>query len=229
MKSIKFPFFLALLLLSFSGCTQKEVVLYDKYQELPQQEVVKTEEPKIDYELIYREAIAQSAMQYKNKRDGGDCSGFVNMINIKNSEPYYTGVELSKFYTNTNRSKAMYNLMKSDNRIVAISDPKVGDLVFFEDTLAGTKRKVGALNITHVGIVTQIDSDDTVHFIHHMNGKNVIDQLNIKFPSKEVVSGKIVNSQLKRCPKGSKAECLSSNLFSAFATPIVKTVELSQN
>ncbi|MDX9814732.1 MAG: NlpC/P60 family protein [Sulfurimonadaceae bacterium] len=247
----------ALALFSFSGCTQKEGVSYKKYsdidkpiviqkeqkvaestqveiltkeQKAPNKEVLADKKLELDYELIYRENIVQSALEYLGKKSGGDCSGFIDMINIQNFEPYYMGSELNKFYTNSYRSKAMYNLLKSEDRLVGIDELKIGDLVFFEDTLAGVKRKVGASNITHVGLVVKIDDDATIHFIHHASGKNKIDQLNMNYQNKEVVSGKVVNSYIKRCPKkGSKTECLSSNLFSAFATPTFDTIRLTQN
>lgn len=219
-------------LFTFTGCVEKEVVLYDKPSVAQPQESMQpvevAKEQTIDFEAFYRDQLVQSALKYINKKDGQDCSGFVSLVNLQNYEPYYSGSELNKYFTNMHRSKAMYNLMKKDGRVVNELSPKIGDLVFFEDTLQKSKRKTGALNITHVGIVTKIDDDNTIHFIHHSNGKNIVDQLNLKYKNSKIVSGKTVNSYMKRCPKNTQEQCLSSNLFTAFASPIVKPIEISQ-
>ena len=79
---------------------------------------------------------------------------------------------------------AYVDAIKSYERIAKKESPKIADLVFFSDTLEKTKRKVGAENITHIGIVTQVDRDGTVHFIHNIRGKNVIGVLNEKYVNK---------------------------------------------
>lgn len=223
-------FFVSILFV-FSGCVEKEVVLYDKPLEQQPSVVEVVEAPKkhsADTETLYREQIAQSALKHINKKEGSDCSGFVNLVNLQNDEPYYKGSELTKYYTGTHRSKAIYNLMKKEGRVVDESSVKVGDLVFFEDTLQGMKRKIGAFNITHVGIVTKVEDDGTLHFIHHSNGKNIVDLMNLRYKNRKIVSGKTVNSYMKRCPKNTQEQCLSSNLFSVFATPYIEPTKLSQ-
>lgn len=202
----------------FTGCAQKQVIVIDEPQiqeEKPQEKI----EPKKDEDLTVRKAVVASALKYLNKKDGNDCSGLVDLVNHENSQIYYKSEKLYKYFDNTNRSKAIFNIMKTDNKLVTAT-PKIGDLIFFEDTIQKTKRKVGSLNITHVGIVTQIDGDGTVHFIHNIQGKNRIDQINMNFADSQVVSGKNVNSYIKRCDKTKpKSECLSSYFFSSYAAP----------
>ena len=63
--------------------------------------------------------------------------------------------------------------------------PKAGDLVFFDNTW--DKNRDGKINdpLTHAGIVVKVDSDSTVHFIHHTTHHGIIeDVLNLKNPSK---------------------------------------------
>ena len=84
--------------------------------------------------LTQREKIVRSALSYLGKRDGGDCSGYISLVNSKNGYPFYNEKELSASFDNARKSRAMYNLMKKkgnayDNRL-----PYIGDLVFFEDT-----------------------------------------------------------------------------------------------
>ena len=226
MKKIILAF--SLLLAFFTGCAQKEIVVIDEPKII---EIPPVEEPKEDEDLIISKAIVESAIKYLNKNDGHDCSGFVDLVNSQSGEVFYKSDELYKYFDNTNRSKAIFNLMKTENKLVTTMLPKVGDLVFFEDTLQKTKRKSGSFNIPHVGIVTQVDSDGTVHFIHNIQGKNRIDQLNMKFADSQVLSGKNINSYLKRCPKNrQKQECFSSFFFSAYGAPTPNEyIELSKN
>lgn len=200
----------------------------------PVEQEVKVEMPpivEVDKEAVLRDSVVESALQHLHKNSGKDCSGFVELVNFQNSELYYKSGELSKFYDNTNRSKAIFNLMRAKNRVFENETPKIGDLVFFEDTLQKSKRKVGSFNITHIGIVTKIDEDGTIHFIHNTQGKNRVDQLNLHLSGTTVASGKSVNSYLKKCDSSTpKQKCLSSYYFSAFATPLFnEQMVLSQN
>lgn len=219
---------LILLLLFLTGCSQKEIVAV---QIEPQAPVIAEIKPIEDEELPIRRAIVESALKYLNKNDGQDCSGFVDLVNSDTNEAFYKSDMLYKYFDNTNRSKAIFNIMKDENKLVTNILPKIGDIVFFSDTLQRTRRKVGSFNITHIGIVTEVNEDGTVHFIHHIQGKNRIDQLNTKFSNYQILSGKNVNSYLKRCPKNRpKKECLTSFFFSAYGSPIPKEkIELSKN
>lgn len=222
-------FFVALFLLS--GCSQKEVVVID-VQPVEQEvkvEILPTE--KIDEEAVLRTALVASALQHLERKSGKDCSGFVELVNFQNNEPYYKASHLSQHYDNARRSKAIFNIMMAQKRVFDKDAPKIGDLVFFEDTLQKSKRKVGSYNITHIGIVTQLDEDGTIHFIHNIQGKNRVDQLNMRFSQHPIISGKNVNSYLKRCDSSTpKHKCLSAYYFSAFATPLFnQLITLSQN
>lgn len=227
MKKIVLSF--TLLLVFFTGCSQKEITPVEEPKVIAEEKPTYVEQ-KEDEDLLIRKKIVENAIKYLNKDDGHDCSGFVDLVNTQSGQAFYNSDELYKHFDNTNRSKAIFNLMKTDKKLVTTILPKVGDLVFFEDTLHNTKRKVGSLNITHVGIVTKVDSDATVHFIHNIQGKNRVDQLNTKYSDYQVLSGKNVNSYLKRCPKNrNKKECLSSFFFSSYAAPIQNEhIELSK-
>jgi hypothetical protein len=222
---------LLLLTFLFTGCTQKERVALPQEQKPQEQTIEIPTDTKEREEMALRKSIVQSALKYINKSSGRDCSGFVELVNLENGEPYYKSGSLSQFYDNTNRSKAIFNIMKSNDKLLKEETPKIGDLVFFEDTIQKAKRKIGSFNITHVGIITQIDEDGTVHFIHNIQGKNRVDQLNTKFADAQILSGKNINSYLKRCDaKKPKEECLSSYFFSAFAAPTSsEPIKLSKN
>ena len=221
--------FLTLFLLS--GCSQKEVVIIDVQPVEQEQKVEIQPDTKALQEAVLRSTLVESALQHLDKKNGKDCSGFVELVNFQNDEPYYKSSHLSQHYDNANRSKAIFNIMRAQERVFDKDAPKIGDLIFFEDTLQKSKRTIGSYNITHIGIVTQLDEDGTIHFIHNIQGKNRVDQLNMQFSQTPVVSGKSVNSYLKRCDsKTPKQKCLSAYYFSAFATPLFnQLITLSQN
>lgn len=186
-------------------------------------------------ELSRREAIVENAMGYFGKRDGGDCSGFVNLINIKSGRPFYNEKELSQSFDNARKSRAMFNLMSKKGNAYEARLPNIGDLVFFENTerrpAVKTKGKGKtpvkqpvvnvAENITHVGIVTKVEADGTVEFIHHSNGKNILDYMNFTYPMLTHKDGKKINTYMKRCPsKGGAAQpqCMNIAFFVAYGT-----------
>ncbi len=192
-----------------------------------------------------REAIVENAMMYLGKRDGGDCSGFVNLINLKTGRPFYNEKELSASFDNARKSRAMFNLMSKKGNAYEARLPNLGDLVFFENTerratpktkkIVKSKTKNGkkeivqkkapvpnvAENITHVGIVTKVEADGTVEFIHHSNGKNILDYMNFNYPMLTHKDGKKINTYMKRCPsKGGAAQpqCMNIAFFVAYGT-----------
>lgn len=178
--------------------------------------------PRVVPNLSERENIVKIAMKYLGKKDGKDCSGFVNLINRQIGYRYYNEKELSQSYDNARKSRAMFNLMRKkgntfDNRL-----PYIGDLVFFQNTerVVKNKNKV-AENITHVGIVTRVDSDGTVTFIHHSNGKNILDYMNFNYPKQTKIDDKKINTYMKRCSskKGViRSDCFNIAFFVAYGT-----------
>lgn len=188
-------------------------------------------------ELSRREAIVQNALMYLGKRDGGDCSGFVSLINYKTGTPFYQEKELSQSFDNARKSRAMFNLMSKKGHAFETTLPNIGDLVFFENTerkpAVKTKAKGKdktpvkqpvvnvAENITHVGIVTKVEKDGTVEFIHHSNGKNILDYMNFNYPMLTNKDGKVINTYMKRCPsqKGAaQPQCMNIAFFVAYGT-----------
>ncbi|WP_263833107.1 hypothetical protein [Sulfurospirillum oryzae] len=186
-------------------------------------------------ELSRREAIVHNALMYLGKRDGGDCSGFVSLINYKTGAPFYQEKELSQSFDNARKSRAMFNLMSKKGNAFETTLPNIGDLVFFENTerkpAVKTKGKGKtpvkkpavqvAENITHVGIVTKVEPDGTVEFIHHSNGKNILDYMNFNYPMLTNKDGKVINTYMKRCPsqKGAaQPQCMNIAFFVAYGT-----------
>lgn len=199
----QYLFALCSCLFLLSGCAQKEFT--QNAPELP----VKDDTPK-------RQEIIKNALKHQGKNDGGDCSGFVSLVNKESTEPYFTTAELNGYFEDARRSLAIYNLLEDQNRIYQ-EKPRTGDLIFFANTVkkyAKTKKSVE--NITHIGIITKIDSDETIHFIHHTKGKNLISQMNLNYPTVAMYNNKLVNSYMEKCAKNEGHQCLAPAYFSAY-------------
>jgi hypothetical protein len=150
------------------------------------------------------------------EKDVGDCSGFVTLVNQESTQPYFTTAELNGYFEDARRSLAIYNLLDDQNRLYQ-EKPKVGDLIFFANTVKRyAKAKKSIDNITHIGIITKIDPDDTVYFIHHTKGKNLISQMNLNYPTVAMYDNKVVNSYMEKCPKNEGYQCLAPAYFSAY-------------
>ena len=155
------------------------------------------------------------------KKDGGDCSGFVTLINRQFSLNLFDENELDKFYTKHGlKSEAMFKLYESKN-LIAFDDPKVGDLVFFNNTTRSTKNNKKAKIVTHVGIVSSVEKDGTVGFTHHARGKNAVDFMNLKNKNTRKKGNKELNSYVVSC-KNNNTSCLASNRFAGFGKASVR-------
>lgn len=199
MKYTFFTLLTALFLLS--GCAQKEIIPPIK-------------EPILQENTQQRETIAKNALTHLNKKDGLDCSGFVSLVNKESSEPFFKNQELNEHFEDSRRSLAIYNLLAEQKRTFQ-SLPKKGDLIFFANTLKKYAKNKGEENITHIGIVTKIDEDETIHFIHHTKGKNLIGYMNQNYPTTALYNGKTVNSYMEKC-SANNAKCLAPSYFSAY-------------
>ncbi|WP_321263217.1 NlpC/P60 family protein [Campylobacter sp.] len=143
---------------------------------------------------------------------GGDCSGLITAINKNNGSAIFDPKELNKYYSSGRKSQAMFDLYKDKNKI-SFSQPQVGDLVFFNNTTRATKGGSKKL-ITHVGIVSKVNEDGSVEFLHNIRGKNVLSVMNLSLPNDHKIAGKQVNDYIiSKCKDSS---CLVSNRFSGY-------------
>ena len=177
---------------------------------------------KIGDRLDTKETALLNLLQgYIGKRDGGDCSGFVTLINKKFNRDFFDEKELDKFYTKRGlKSEAMFKLYESKN-LIAFDDPKVGDLVFFNNTTRSTKNNKKAKIVTHVGIVSSVEKDGTVGFTHHARGKNAVDFMNLKNKNTRKKGNKELNSYVVSC-KNNNTSCLASNRFAGFGKASIR-------
>lgn len=186
-----------------TGCTTKEP--------LPPQETIKIAKD----DMPKRKEIVANALKHKDKKDGNDCSGFVSLVNKESGFPYFSPTELNEHFEDTRRSLAIYNLLESRN-LLHHEKPTIGDLIFFANTVKKYAKGKGIDNITHIGIVTRIDADETVHFLHHTKGKNLMGYMNLTQPKLSIRDGKTINSYMEKCSISQSHECLAPSYFSAY-------------
>ena len=205
-KKFKTLVFLALGAFFITGCatSQSSAHFYNKYNKNKQSYQANTEKREKNPNFNLK--------KYTNTRIGGDCSGLITAINKNNNSAIFDPKELNKYYTSGRKSQAMFDLYKDKNKIY-FSQPQVGDLVFFNNTTRATKGRSKKL-ITHVGIVSKVNKDGSVEFLHNIRGKNVLSVMNLSLPNDHQIAGKKVNAYIiSRCKDSS---CLVSNRFSGY-------------
>ena len=180
-----------------------------------QNSVVEVTQSKIGGFDVKEKALLDLMQKYIGKKDGGDCSGFVTLINRQFSLNLFDENELDKFYTARGlKSEAMFRLYESKN-LISFENPEVGDLIFFNNTTKSTKNNKKAKIITHVGIVSSVEKDGTVGFTHHAKGKNAVDFMNLNDKNVRKNGKKELNSFVATC-KDKSLSCLASNRFAGF-------------
>ena len=207
-KKFKTLVFLALGAFFITGCatgsSQSATNFYNKYDKNKQSYQRGTEKREKNPNFNLK--------KYTNTRIGGDCSGLITAINKNNGSAIFDPKELNKYYSSGRKSQAMFDLYKDKNKI-SFSQPQVGDLVFFNNTTRATKGGSKKL-ITHVGIVSKVNEDGSVEFLHNIRGKNVLSVMNLSLPNDHKIAGKQVNDYI--ISKCNDSSCLVSNRFSGY-------------
>ena len=220
-NSINKKIFFILSIIFFTGCS-----FTSSQPTTPQNETNQTVTSSVDFsEQMIGEIIDEDNdredkkfgsffKKYLNTRAGGDCSGFVSIVNAKYQNMYFDEKIINRYYDNGGRkSKAIYNFYESKN-LITHKNPKIGDLVFFSNTLGkGVQKNKDKKNITHVGIVTAILGDETVKFIHNSGGKIIHSYMNLKQKNVHLKGNQEINSYLVRC---SNSSCLAANRFAGY-------------
>lgn len=220
-NSINKKIFFILIIIFFTGCS-----FTSNQPTTPQNETNQTVTSSVDFsEQMIGEIIDEDNdredkkfgsffKKYLNTRAGGDCSGFVSIVNAKYQNMYFDEKTINRYYDNGGRkSKAIYNFYESKN-LITHKNPKIGDLVFFSNTLGkGVQKNKDKKNITHVGIVTAVLGDETVKFIHNSGGKIIHSYMNLKQKNVHLKGNQEINSYLVRC---SNSSCLAANRFAGY-------------
>lgn len=154
-------------------------------------------------------------IKVNNKFFNYDCSGLV-------AAAYYPfGIDLIdsvKSLPDRNITIRLYKkfykkIIKNKSHI-----PNIGDLIFFQNTYDRNKNNQWDDGITHIGIVTKVDSDKTIHFVHLIRKGIMEHRMNLNLPKKYIHKNKKVNDFLRRRPKSDNRRWryLASNFFAGF-------------
>lgn len=127
--------------------------------------------------------IAKTAIRWKNagkryyRKKGvslriyNDCSSFVRAV-------YYdvTGLDLfSEAYRMGTRSRSgcylLYSYLRKSKQRISKRKPKVGDIVFFDNTYDKNRNRRNDDPFTHAGIVTRVLKNGKIEFVHANTGR----------------------------------------------------------
>lgn len=102
------------------------------------------------------------------------------------------------------------------------TDPRVGDLVFFDDTYDRDGDGQANDPLSHIGVVEEVLSDGTVVFVHRVSGGILRYRLNLKQPNRrrDEFTGKRLNHVL-RAQTGDIEAATTAQLFVAYGTVVV--------
>lgn len=165
---------------------------------------------------------ARGPLVVDERRFPYDCSGFVCALY------YQVGMELlvtaeEDTASGMSGTEIIYRKLQRENRLFS-KDPSPGDLVFFDDTW--DKNGDGQLNdpFTHIGVVEQVGTDQTLVLLHLGNSGIGRLRMNLTRPheQKDTQTGTILNDLLRRRTRqdGDGTPYLTAELFRAFGRPM---------
>lgn len=139
-----------------------------------------------------------------------DCSGFISWVLTQSGVPADGHVA------------SLFDLAVKNDALNWRTVPRPGDLVFFDDTHDRDQDADWNDELTHIGVVIDIEPDGTARFAH--GGTSVgrtIGEINLRHPNDHTdKDGKIINSYVRepRADDTPDATYLAGELFAAFAT-----------
>ncbi|MBN1798808.1 MAG: hypothetical protein JW822_09525 [Spirochaetales bacterium] len=122
----------------------------------------------------------------RGKKFTRDCVGTVSAIY------YYAGIDLIKGYSKYSGGgvTSLYTYLKANNLIYRTKNPRIGDIIFWNNTV--DKDGDGKMDdgLTHVGMVVAVKEDGTIDYVHNDYKQGiVIAQMNLKKPD---IMGEII-------------------------------------
>ncbi len=145
----------------------------------------------------------KKVLYVKNQKIRVDCSNYVKAV-------YLGALNIDLFKQAVN--EGIYQKLKDKNlgfgvtmlyvlfrhKYSVTKKPVVGDIIFFDNTYDRNKNKKVDDILTHVGIVINVNEEQTVTFIHAGTSKGIkVSYLNMRKPSVYKKNGKIYNSFLR--------------------------------
>ncbi len=175
------------------------------------------------YERVIQIAKSSIGLSYvpsvKGKSFTSDCIGFVRYV-------YYSaGIDISHIYDGGRGGvSSFYKGIEKRGWIYNEFSPRIGDLIFFDNTYDANRNRKWDDDLTHIGIISGFGKHGTIFYIHYASGRVKEDRINLNYPNTHAFRQKdgklyIINSHLRinRGEGYSKKEYLSSSFFRCFA------------
>ncbi len=168
--------------------------------------------------------VGKTVMSCSGEKFRYDCSGLVNVVHYK------AGIDLRG-----QNSEGLLDMAR-ELGVEHGGPPKMGDVVFFDNTY--DRNKNGRLDdkLTHVAVVESVDSDGTVHMVHKGSKGVVRIVMNPEHPEDRLgPEGQEWNDWLRARKKGDSKNTpyLAGQMFvgsaSFWAAPELRTDALAEN
>ncbi len=157
-------------------------------------------------------------------RFSADCSGYVGAVLYQNGIDVFRGA--TELDIRGNGVRILHEFFTKYGRLFH-ENPSPGDLVFFDNTY--DRNRDGKLNdpLTHVGIVTRVEVNGTVHFLHDMKGKVRENVMNLARPQiLKDENGNAVNDYMRRRKRSDRGGTphTAAGLFADFGSFIAARI-----
>jgi class 3 adenylate cyclase len=172
-----------------------------------------------------RKGLVEFALSFKDKSIpksplwSNSSSGFIKMVflkfkvNIIKAENKKN--ENGKWYTMT---ELTYHFIKENGRLFKDNNYQIGDLIFFNNTFDKDSDGNNDDKLTSVGLIIDIDKNDTISFLINISNKVIVKYMNLKNKESQIDKGgkkEIINSVLRYFKKEKK---YSYELFNSFGS-----------
>jgi hypothetical protein len=158
----------------------------------------------------------RNSLSFPDRRFNLDCTGVV-LANYHQSGlslwPYlsgYSGGGVERLYAWLQYEGLLFE------------EPRLGDLIFWDNTYDSNNDYRWNDPLTHVGVVVNIAEDGQITYLHHNYRRGIVQaQMNLRKPDIHQEGGLEINSPMRMSyPDRPRAEkWLSSHLFKAFGRP----------
>lgn len=173
-------------------------------------------------ECSQRNDIVEHALSFDKlasvpKPGVNDCSGFVKFV-----FGYFNVDIFNSTAESDSGTEIIYNYSKENGKVFTENKtPKKGDFIFFDNSY--DRNDDGKVNdhFTHIAIVTNVDSDGTVEYIHKSGSGINVQYMNLKNKENQYSEDKKrINSYLRKKTKNDEGNTpyLSGQMFKSYGT-----------
>ncbi len=191
---------------------------------------------KVEIKGTDREKLAKFALTFEDKalpkdsRWNNFSSGFVKMVYLNfNVDLYDVAPELKKTEDGKwlGGVELIHKYVETNGELFNDRLPKKGDIIFLDNTFDADKDKKVNDKLTSIGIVVDVDSEETVHFLYKGSKGISLKQINLKLKEQESIKNKnvvkTINSKMRWFSKKDKEKLentpeLTSQLFNSYGT-----------